>query len=265
MSGLDLAAYFATGALSGILAGLLGLGGGIVTVPALILVFSHQGLAAEWIPHLAVGTSLATIVGTGSASVRAHHRRGAVRWDLFRGLAPGIVIGAWIGAAVAGVMPEAWLKRVFAIFLIFVGARMLTRRAATAPRAELPGTGVRLAAGTGIGTLSALVGIGGGTLTVPFLTRYGLDLRRAVGTSSACGVPLALAGALGFVVTGWAREGLPPGATGFVYWPAVLAMLALSVATAPFGARLAHSLPIDVVRRVFAVALFLVATQLLLG
>ncbi|AGA89414.1 putative permease [Thioflavicoccus mobilis 8321] len=266
MSGAEvvgyLAIYLATGAFAGILAGLLGVGGGVIIVPVLIFVFSHQGFAPEWVPHLAVGTSLATILGTGSASVRAHHRRGAVRWGLVRALAPGIVVGAWLGAAIAGVLPEQWLTRIFALFLLFVGVRMLHRRAAST-RGQLPGGAGLLAAGAGIGTLSALVGIGGGTLTVPFLNRSGVELRAAVATSSACGVPLALAGAIGFAVVGWGRAGLPPASTGFVYWPAVAAMLLASVPAAPVGAHFAHTLPVDLVKRIFAVLVILVGLRLL--
>jgi uncharacterized protein len=260
----ELVAYLTTGVASGILAGLFGVGGGVVVVPALIFIFARTGLAADWIPHLAVGTSLAAIVATGAASAYAHHRRGAVRWDLVLRLAPGIVIGAWVGAAFAGVLSDAWLKRIFGGFLLYVGARMLVRRAATARRA-LPGTPGMLAAGAGIGALSALVGIGGGTITVPFLSRVGIDMRRAVATSSACGVPIALAGALGFMAVGWGREGLPAASTGFVYWPAVVGLLVASVPTAPLGAHLAHRLPVHQLKRVFAVLLLVLGARLLIA
>lgn len=263
MSGVELAAYLAAGLLSGLLAGLFGLGGGVIVVPALIWIFGQSGIATDWIPHLAVGTSLATILGTGAASAGAHHRRGAVRWDLFRRLAPWIVLGAWMGAALAGLLPEVWLKRIFALFLLYVGGRMLWRTASPTLRRELPGKIGTALAGAGIGTLSALVGIGGGTLTVPFLTRHGLDMRRAVATSSACGLPIAVAGTIGFVVTGWGREGLPAWSTGFVYWPAVAAVLLASVPTAPLGARLAHRLPLPVLRRAFGILLLAVALRLL--
>lgn len=263
MNGLELGAYLATGVLSGLLAGLFGVGGGVVVVPALIWVFTHAGVAADWVPHLAVGSSLATIVGTGAASARAHHSRGAVRWDLVLALAPGMVLGAWAGAAVAGFLPGAWLKRIFGVFLVYVGVRMLWPGAQTVARRALPARGGMGLAGAGIGALSALVGIGGGTLTVPFLVRSGLDLRRAVGTSSACGLPLAVAGAVGFVVSGWGREGLPEWSTGFVYWPAVAAVLVASIPVAPLGARLAHALPVVVLRRIFGVLLLTVALRLL--
>jgi uncharacterized membrane protein YfcA len=264
MSHPELAAYLVTGLLSGLIAGLLGLGGGIVVVPALMWLFAKLGFAPGWVPHLAVGTSLATIVGTGSASVYAHQRRGAVRWDLFRQLAPWIVLGAWIGSAVAAVLAGGWLRRLFAVFLLYLGTRMLWpgRIPESAGR---PGTFAASLVGVGIGSLSALVGIGGGTLTVPFLARWGVDMRAAVATASACGVPIALAGAIGFIATGWGQEGLPWGSTGFVYWPAVAGILVASVPSAPVGARLAHTLPLPALRRIFAVLVFLVAGKLLAG
>ncbi len=258
------AAYLVTGLASGVLAGLFGVGGGVVVVPALIFVFTRTGLAPDWVPHLAVGTSLAAIMATGAASAYAHHRRGAVRWDLVRGLAPGIVVGAWAGAAVAGVLPDLWLKRLFACFLLYVGATMFMRPADKAPR-PIPGTLGMLAVGSGIGALSALVGIGGGTITVPFLNRAGVAMRNAVGSSAACGVPIAIAGAIGFVVVGWGREGLPAAATGFVYWPAVAAILVTSVPTAPLGAHLAHRLPVAVLKRFFAVLLLVLGARMLLA
>jgi uncharacterized membrane protein YfcA len=258
---LDLAGFLFTGLLSGLLAGLFGVGGGVIVVPALILLFGHLGLGGDWIPHLAVGSSLAAIVGTGAASTLAHHRRGGVRWDLVLALAPGIVLGAGAGALMAGALPELWLKRLFAAFLVFVGLRILTRSGAQGHR-PLPGRLGLAAVGGGIGALSALVGIGGGILSVPFLSGHDLGMRQAVGTSAACGLPIALAGALGYVLVGWGREGLPPLSTGFVYWPAVGLILAASIPSAPWGARLAHSLPIMLLRHALGVLLLMMALYL---
>lgn len=264
MSWVELAAYLGTGVVAGLIAGLLGVGGGVVVVPALVWLFAEAGFIEGWIFHLAVGTSLAILIGTGSASAYSHHRRGAVHWDLVRILVPGLVVGAWIGSAVAGLLDEAWLRRIFGLFMVYVGLSMLLTRARGEGRG-LPGAlGMRLA-GTGIGSLSALLGIGGGVLTVPFLSRSGLDMRRAVATSAACGPPIALAGVLGFIAVGWGREGLPPGSTGFVYWPAVAGILLASAPSAPIGAHLAHSLPLPVLKRIFAVLVLAVAAKLLLG
>lgn len=264
MPTLDLAGFFLTGLLSGLLAGLFGVGGGVIVVPALILLFGHLGLGGDWIPHLAVGSSLAAIVGTGAASALAHHRRGGVRWDLAMALAPGIVLGAGAGALLAGTLPKLWLIRVFAAFLAYVGLRMVIPPRGRAQR-SLPGRPGLAAVGAGIGGLSALVGVGGGILTVPFLHGRGLPLRQAVGTSAACGLPIALAGAFGFVLVGWGREGLPPWSSGFVYWPAVALILVASMPSAPWGARLAHALPVRLLRRAFGVLLLVMALYLVLG
>jgi uncharacterized membrane protein YfcA len=260
----DLAGFLLTGVLSGLLAGLFGVGGGVIVVPALILLFGHLSLGGDWIPHLAVGSSLAAIVGTGAASALAHHRRGGVRWDLVLGLAPGIILGAGAGALVAGVLPELWLTRVFSAFLVYVGLRMLSPGKTQAHR-PMPGRLGLGAVGGGIGALSALVGIGGGTLTVPFLNGRGLGMRQAVGTSAACGLPIALAGALGFILVGWGREGLPAWSTGFVYWPAVGLILTASIPSAPWGARIAHALPVPMLRRAFAILVLVMALYLALG
>jgi uncharacterized protein len=259
---LELIPYLFIGGLSGLLAGLFGVGGGAVIVPALILLFSHLEIGGGWVPHLAVGTSLATIIGTGAASTLAHHRRHSVRWDLVGKLAPGIVLGAWTGAALVGFIPGLWLKRLFAVFLAYVGVHMLLATRGARNDKPLPGTRELWIAGGGIGMLSSLVGIGGGTLTVPFLNDRGIALREAVGTSAACGLPIAIAGAVGFVVAGWGQTGLPALSTGFVYWPAVFAMLFASMPTAPVGARLAHSLPVALLKRLFGILLLLIALRL---
>jgi uncharacterized membrane protein YfcA len=264
MSAVELAAYLGTGVIAGLMAGLFGEGGGVVVVPALVWLFVEAGFVANWIFHLAVGSSLAILIGTGTASAYSHHRHGAVRWELVRFLAPWIVIGAWIGSAVAGWLDEVWMRRFFGVFQIYVGVSMLRPRK-QGDISGLPGAFGMGLAGTGIGSLSAILGIGGGTMTVPFLSRFGVDMRQAVATSSACGPPIALAAVLGFIVVGWGREGLPPGSTGFVYWPAVAGVLLASVPAAPWGARLAHRLPVAVLRRFFAVLVLVIGSKLLLG
>jgi uncharacterized membrane protein YfcA len=265
---LYLIAFVGVGALAGVLAGLLGIGGGAVIVPALILLFGamgdQHGMAETWIPHLAVATSLATVIASGAASSFTHHRRGAVRWGLFARLVPGILVGAWLGAFAAGWLPALWLKRLFAVFLLFNGTRMLLGKQRVSER-PLPSATRMTAGATGIGALSALLGIGGGILTVPFLARYGVRMQHAVATSSACGVPLAVAGSIGFVISGLGKDGLPPHSIGFVYWPAALAIIAASVPLATVGARLAHSLPTATLKRVFAVLLLAAGLNLLLA
>ena len=258
----DLLVYLVLGGVAGTLAGLLGVGGGLVIVPALLWVFRANGFDEAVVAHLAVGTSLGTIIPTSLSSIRAHHRRGAVLWPVVGRLAPGIVVGAWLGAAIADRLATAWLQRVVGAFALIVAAQLLRGERPAAHRG-LPGPAGLAAVGTGIGSLSGLVGIGGGSLTVPFLTWCSVDIRRAVATSAACGFPIAVAGAIGFVAAGWHAPGLPPGSTGFLYWPALAGVAAASVLTAPLGARLAHSLPVAVLRRVFAAVLALVGAKLL--
>lgn len=260
----DLLAYLVLGGVAGVLAGLLGVGGGLIIVPGLLWVFRANGFDEAVVAHLAVGTSLGTIVPTSLSSIRAHHRRGAVLWPVVARLAAGIVVGAGLGAAIADRLATAWLQRVVGVFALTVAVQMLTGARAEAHRG-LPGPAGLAAVGAGIGTLSGLVGIGGGSLTVPFLTWCGVDIRRAVATSAACGLPIAVAGAIGFALVGWREAGLPAGSTGFLYWPALLGVAVASVLTAPLGARLAHTLPVSALKRVFATVLVLVGLKLLAG
>jgi len=257
-------AFATVGSVAGLLAGLLGIGGGAVIVPALILLFGQLGFSDAWIPHQAVATSLTTVIASGAASAWSHHRRGAVRWELFLRLVPWLLIGGWLGAFVAGWLPALWLKRLFALFLLYNGLRMLFLSPAKSAR-PLPSTRIVGASATAFGALSALLGIGGGILIVPFLTRHGITMQRAVATSSACGVPLALAGSIGFMVAGWGRSGLPAHSIGFVYWPAALAIMAMSMPMAALGAQLAHRLPTRMLKRIFGVLLLAVGLRLLVA
>ncbi len=259
-----LAIYLGVGVVAGILAGLLGVGGGLVVVPALIIAFNLQGIPDTVLMHLAVGTSLATIVFTSIASIRAHHKRGAVLWRLFIQLTPGIVVGALLGAAVAGLLPGAELRMVFGIYAITVALQMgLDLK--PSPNRQLPGfLGMGLV-GTLIGTVSAVVGIGGGSMTVPFLAWCNVEVRKAVATSAACGLPIAVAGAAGFVVSGWQVADLPEYSSGYLYWPALVGITAASTLFAGFGAKLAHSLPARTLKRVFAVFLLGIGLHLLLS
>lgn len=252
------------GALAGTLAGLFGVGGGLVIVPVLVFVFKGQGISEAVMVHLAVGTSLATIVLTSISSVRAHHRRGAVRWELFRQLTPGIVIGALLGAAVADLMPTAVLRNLFGTFELSVAIYLWWDRQPS-PYRSLPGRAGMSAAGGLIGTVSSIIGIGGGTLTVPFLVWCNVHLREAVATSAACGLPIALAGAAGFVLTGWNEPRLPELASGYLYWPAFAGIALASVLFAPLGARLAHTLPVARLRKLFALFLAALGLRMLIG
>jgi uncharacterized membrane protein YfcA len=257
-----LLAYLAVGVAAGLIAGMLGLGGGVVIVPALALVFPLLGLPSPVLMHLAIGTSLAVIVPTSISSTLAHYRRGAVDLPLLRLLLPGLVPGALLGGWLADKLPSALLARVFGVFVIGVATQIFFN--ATAPgRRPLPGHAGLLATGMVIGTASTLLGIGGGSLTVPFLNYCRVDMRRAVATSSACGLVLGVVGAATFLWAGRDHPGLPPGAIGYLYLPAFVGIAVASVLTAPYGARLAHSLPVPTLKRAFAVFLALAGLRML--
>jgi uncharacterized membrane protein YfcA len=255
--------YLLTGAIAGLMAGLLGIGGGLIIVPVLALLFAGQGFAADSIMHFAVGSSLATIVPTSISSLLAHHRRGSVLWAVIRPLTPGIVLGALAGAWLARQVSSPGLAVIFGVFEILVAIQLLWGRQPVAHR-RLPGRAGLGAAGGVIGMVSAVLGIGGGTLTVPFLLWHRVDIRAAVGTAAACGLPIAFAGAAGFAMSAGA-ERAPGLQTGFLYWPAVGGIVITSVLLAPLGARLAHHLPRQTLQRVFAAFLVVVGVKMILG
>jgi len=256
--------YLLVGAIAGLIAGLFGVGGGLVIVPVLVYLFTQQGMDPDSLVHLAVGTSLATIVFTSISSVYAHHKHGAVRWDLFWRLTPGIVVGALLGAVIADEMPANILRRFFALFEWFVAIQLLLNTRANASR-RLPGRVGLFAAGNIIGSVSSVVGIGGGTLTVPFLVWCNVAMRKAVATSSACGLPIAIAGAAGFIVTGWSATTSLKWSLGYLYLPALLGIVASSVMFAPLGARLAHRLPADKLKRLFGLFLLCLGAYMFLS
>lgn len=260
--GLSLfAAYGGLGLVVGFVAGLLGVGGGLIIVPVLIMLLHTHGQAVGMEPQLALGTSLATILFTSLSSVRAHHRRGAVEWPLVRRIAPGIVLGTLAGAALAARMPATVLKIFFVVFLFYAAIQMWLDFK-PAPHRGLPGRiGTSLAGGV-IGVVSSWVGIGGGTLSVPFMLWHNVPLHRAIATSAAIGFPIAFAGAAGYVLGGWTASDLPAGSLGFVYLPALAGIVLGSVLTAPLGARTAHRLPVRPLKRVFALLLFTLALRM---
>lgn len=246
--------YLLLGAITGVLAGMLGIGGGLVVVPVLALLFARAGVDAAVLMHLAIGSSLATIVVTSLSSAYAHHRHRAVLWPVFARLAPGIILGAGLGSALAGLFSARVLRDIVAGFE-FLAAAQLALGFGPAPHRSLPGTLGTGVAGVVIGSVSTIIGISGGSLTVPFLVWANVDIRRAVGTSAACGLPIALAGTLGYIVAGWGAAALPPGSSGYIYWPAVAGVAVGTLLFAPLGARLTHALPTAVLRRTFAVFL----------
>ncbi|MFH1059325.1 MAG: sulfite exporter TauE/SafE family protein [Pseudomonadota bacterium] len=254
--------YGITGLLTGVLAGLMGVGGGLVIVPALSLIFDAQGFPHHHLAHAALGTSLATIVFTSVSSFRAHHKRGAVNWRIVGHITLGILVGTFFGTWVAAQLSTNFLKIFFAIFLYFVAVQMFLDIKPKGSR-DLPGfLGTNLV-GLFIGVVSALVGIGGGTMSVPFMIWCNVHARNAIGTSAAIGFPIAIAGAAGYVVNGLGASDLPAHCLGFVYLPALVGIALLSILTAPLGAKLAHTLPVPVLKKGFALLLVLMATRML--
>jgi uncharacterized membrane protein YfcA len=255
--------YLLLGAVAGLVAGLFGIGGGILIVPVLIFSFSLQGMPAEVLTHSAVATSLATIVFTSIASIRAHQRRGAVCWSLFPPLTGGILAGAFAGVWIADAMTGTLLQALFGGFALLVALQMAfdlrPARGRTAPtRPELAG------AGSIVGCASAIFGIGGGTLTVPYLHWRSLTMQQAVATSAACGLPIALVGALGNILSGWDETRLADWHLGYIYLPAFAGIVLTSSFTARYGAALAHSLPQKTLKRIFAVLLLIVGARFLI-
>jgi uncharacterized membrane protein YfcA len=259
-----LAAYLVLGLASGFIAGLLGVGGGLILVPVLSWVYSSQGFPAQFNIHMALGTSLAVIVLTSVSSLRAHHGHGAVRWPVVRRIAPGIVLGTLAGALAAAWLPDRGLKWFFVCFLLFAASQMLFGFKPQAHR-QLPGWPGMTAVGAVIGLVSSWVGIGGGTLSVPFLNWCNVRFQEAIGTSAAIGFPIAVSGALGYTLSGQAATGLPAYSLGFVYLPALAAIAGFSMLSAPWGARLTHRLPVARLRKIFAGLLYLLALRMIHG
>jgi len=251
------------GIATGFLAGLLGIGGAMIMVPFVNIVLTHRGFPAEYTVKMAVATSLATICFTSLSAMRAHHQRGAVLWKVVAVLAPGIVVGGLLGAQISAALPGKSLGVLFAAFLAFSATQMLVDRKPAATR-SLPGPAGMFGAGTVIGVVSSLVGAGGAFITVPFLTWCNVKIHNAVGTASALGFPIAVAGTIGYAWAGRDLPGMPPGALGYIYVPALLAISAASVLVAPVGARVAHRMDIRPLRRVFAFVLYALAAYFIL-
>lgn len=263
MSVLTIIALLCLGAFGGFMAGLLGVGGGMVLVPFLTLLFGASLMSPDLAVHSAIATSMGMILFTSISSMRAHHRQGAVLWPVVFTLAPGIVLGGLLsGGAVFAYLHGAALSLFFALFVGYSGMNML-RNKKPKPSRQLPGMVGRTAAGTGIGFISGLVGAGGGFLSVPFMVWCNVPLRNAVATSAALGFPIALSNSVGYIASGIREVGVRDGMLGYVYWPALILLVIMSVLLAPVGARMAHTLPVDKLRRVFACLLFALAAYML--
>ena len=251
------------GAFTGFCAGLLGVGGGMMMVPFLTLTFSWLAFPEEAIVHMAIATSMSTILFTSLSSVRAHHKQGAVRWKIVLALAPGILLGGIIGGGkVFAALKTGWLSLLFALFVGFSATQMLRNRKPS-PTRQLPGFPGMFGAGSAIGFLSSLVGAGGGFVSVPFMTWCNVPIHHAVATSAALGFPIAAASVIGYVWSGYQMTGLPTGSLGYVYLPALAVIAIASVLTAPLGARTAHRMEVRKLKRIFAGMLFCLATYML--
>lgn len=249
--------------MTGFMAGLLGIGGGMVLVPFLTFLLTAWGFPLEHVVHMAIATSMATILFTSISSVRAHHKRGAVRWPLVFQFTPGIVVGGLLaGGAVFALFKTSWLALFFGVFVSFSAWQMLKDKKPK-PSRQMPGPVGTAAAGSGIGFISGMVGAGGGFVSVPFMTWCNVPMHNAVATSAALGFPIALANTTGYVLSGLNVEGLPAWSLGYVYIPALLSAACTSVLFAPLGAAAAHKLPVKTLKRIFAYMLFALAGYML--
>ena len=256
---MELIIYLLIGAIAGFTAGLFGVGGGLIIVPILYIVFTQMNYDANVIMHVAVGTSLATIIVTSISSVMAHHKKGAVLWQVFRNLAPGLVLGSFMGAGIADLMSGQHLQLVIGVFAVWMAYKMFRgAHALVDANRHLPSAPLQFAAGGGIGVASAIFGIGGGSLTVPYLNRHGVVMQKAVATSAACGLPIAVAGALGFMWFGAKEQIDVPNTIGYVHIYAFLGISVMSFITAKFGAKVAHQLSPAMLKKCFAGLLTLV-------
>jgi uncharacterized membrane protein YfcA len=269
---VELIIFLIIGALAGFAAGLFGVGGGTIIVPLLFIVFTQMDYSPDSIMHLALGTSLATIIVTSISSLMAHNKKGAVMWPVFKNLAPGLAIGCFLGAGIAGQISGLYLQLIVGVFLLWVaykmffgGQKQVVSHAndVAGVNKELPSKPKQLAAGGVIGIASAIFGIGGGSLTVPYLTRYGVVMQKAVGTSAACGLPIAVAGALGFIIFGMQQQVDVPNTIGFVHIYAFLGISIMSFFTAKLGAKVAHILSPELLKKCFAVLLTVVGCYFL--
>ncbi|WP_420467356.1 sulfite exporter TauE/SafE family protein [Panacagrimonas sp.] len=258
--------FVLTGAVAGVLAGLFGIGGGMIMVPALALILPTQDVPADIVMHVALGTSLAVIAATSISSTLTHHRRGGVRWDVLRWFAPGLAIGAAVGAFVADALPGLALRRLVGVSSLLIALQMaLDYKFGVLARLRTPQP-LELGTASGlIGLLSSLIGIGGGSLTGPYLALRGFELRQSVGTAAAGGIPIAWAGAIGYILAGWGTAGVPNPALGYVSVSAFFSLAVIGTLVAPLGARLAHRLKPRHLQLGFAFMLLCVGLEMLFG
>lgn len=254
--------YLLMGLFVGFFAGLLGIGGGLILVTLMVYMFTVQEFPADRLLHLALGTSIASIVFTSISSLRAHHKHGAVRWDILRIAVPGLIAGTLFGTFVADQMKSKYLAIFFVIFVYYSAVQMFAN-VKPKPTRQLPGKIGMTVVAIIVGIVSSLVGVGGGVMTIPLMSLCNVPMRQTIGTSAALGLPIAIAGTVGFIVTGLGKDHLPPLTVGYVYLPALVGIVIGTFVTVPWGAKAAHTLPVTTLKKIFAVILFILATKML--
>jgi uncharacterized protein len=254
--------YLLMGLFVGFFAGLLGIGGGLMLVTLMVYLFTLQGFPQDRLLHLALGTSITSIVFTSISGLRAHQKHGAVRWDILRTAAPGLVVGTLLGTVVADQLKSKYLAIFFVVFVYYSAVQMFANVKAK-PTRQLPGKAGMTMASVIVGTVSSLVGVGGGVMTIPLMSLFNVPMRQAIGTSAALGLPIAIAGTAGYIVTGLGKDHLPALSVGYVYLPALVGIVIGTFVTVPWGAKAAHSMPVTRLAKIFAVILFILATRML--
>jgi uncharacterized protein len=254
--------YLLMGLFVGFFAGLLGIGGGLILVTLMVYVFTLQGFPADRLLHLALGTSITSIVFTSISSLRAHHKHGAVRWDILRIAVPGLVVGTLLGTVVADHLKSKYLAIFFVVFVYYSAVRMFAN-VKPKPTRQLPGKAGMTAAAVVVGIISSLVGVGGGVMTIPLMSHCNVPMRQAIGTSAALGLPIAIAGTVGFMATGLGKDHLPALSVGYVYLPALAGIVIGTFITVPWGAKMTHRMPVTTLTKIFAVIMFVLATRML--
>lgn len=253
--------YLTLGLFVGFMAGLLGIGGGIVMVPALTAIFLAQGAGMEDVVHFALGTSMSAIIVTSFASMRAHNAKEGVVWDIVKAIAPGIILGTFITTFVVAYLKSIHLALFFSLFTAYVSVQMIIDKKPK-PTCQIAGKKGLFFGGSIIGSISALVSIGGGSLSVPYLVWQNIDLKKAIGTSAAIGLPLSITGTVGYIIAGWDHTSIEQFQLGFVYLPAVLAISVTSYFMAPYGAKCAHILPVSILKKIFALLLMILSMKM---
>jgi len=254
--------YLLMGLFVGYFAGLLGIGGGLMLVTVMVYLFTLQGFPADRMLHLALGTSITSIVFTSISSLWAHQKHGAVRWDILRTAAPGLVVGTLLGTVVAEQLKSKYLAIFFVVFVYCAAVQMFVN-VKPKPARQLPGKVGMSMVSMIVGTVSSLVGVGGGVMTIPLLRLFNVPMRQAIGTSAALGLPIAVAGTIGYIVTGLGKDQLPALSVGYVYLPALVGIVIGTFVTVPWGAKAAHSMPVTRLTKIFAVILSILATRML--